>query len=246
MDASQAAAPVLPDAEPERRVAAMVAKHHIQVWRSLRRLGVSECDADDATQQVFLVAHRRLADIAPEHEQSFLLQTPPRVAAEFRRSRRRRREDDDEYLPILADTAASPEELADMRRACAMLDRALEAMPMDLRKVFVFFYLEELTTAEVSSVLHVPKGKCTRPRWKPSMGSQTLPRGFAAGQAGRLRRRPFPGRRNQGIGPPGLLDCSERMHHSDGNLGAGTCLRRVPRLPARSARGVVRARRGPA
>jgi RNA polymerase sigma-70 factor, ECF subfamily len=136
----------------------MVANHHVQVWRSLRRLGVSESDADDATQHVFLVAYRRLSDIAPGNEQSFLLQTALRVAAEFRRSRRRRREDDDEVLPILADTAASPEDLADMRRACAMLDRALEAMPMDLRKAFVLFYLEELTTTEVSSVLGVPKG----------------------------------------------------------------------------------------
>ncbi len=158
MDASQAPAPTLPDAEPERRIAAMVANHHGQVWRSLRRLGVSECDADDASQQVFMVAHRRLADIAPESEQSFLLQTALRVAAQFRRSRRRRREDDDKDLPVLADTAASPEELADRRRARAMLDRALEAMPMDLRKVFVLFDLEELTTAEVASVLHVPKG----------------------------------------------------------------------------------------
>ena len=158
MDASQAAAPVLPDAELERRVAAMVANHHRQVWRALRRLGLSECDADDASQQVFLVAHRRLADIAPENEQPFLLQTALRVAAEFRRSRKRRREDDNEYLPVLVDPAASPEELADRWHARAMLDRALEAMPMDLRKVFVLFDLEELTTTEVASVLHVPRG----------------------------------------------------------------------------------------
>jgi RNA polymerase sigma-70 factor (ECF subfamily) len=158
MDASRAAAPVLPDEQSSRRIAIMVAKHHGQVWRSLRRLGVPESDTDDASQQVFLVAHRRLADIAPQAEQSFLLQTALRVAAEFRRSHRRRREDYDEDLPVLPDTSASPEELADRRRACAMLDRALEALPMDLRQVFVLFDLEELTTAEVATVLHLPKG----------------------------------------------------------------------------------------
>jgi RNA polymerase sigma-70 factor (ECF subfamily) len=31
-------------------------------------------------------------------------------------------------------------------------------MPMNLRQVFVLFELEELTTAEISSVLNVPKG----------------------------------------------------------------------------------------
>jgi RNA polymerase sigma-70 factor, ECF subfamily len=158
MDVRKAAAPPLPDVGPERRVATMVANYHSQVWRSLRRLGLSESDADDASQRVFMVAHRRLADIAPENEQSFLLQTALRVAAEFRRSHRRRREDDDAGLPVLVDTAAGPEELADRRRMRAMLDRALEVMPMDLRQVFVLFDIEELTTAEVSSVLHVPKG----------------------------------------------------------------------------------------
>jgi RNA polymerase sigma-70 factor (ECF subfamily) len=158
MDTRQPAAPALPPAGPEGRVAAMVANHHGQVWRSLRRLGLSESDADDASQQVFLVAHRRLADIAPRTEQAFLLQTALRVAADFRRSLKRRREDDHGDLPVLADTSANPEELADRRRARAMLDRVLEAMPMDLRQVFVLFDLEELTTTEVANVLSVPKG----------------------------------------------------------------------------------------
>jgi RNA polymerase sigma-70 factor (ECF subfamily) len=136
----------------------MVAGYHRQVWRSLRRLGVLESDADDATQQVFLVAHRRIADIVPENEQAFLLQTALRVAADFRRSRRRRHEDDGREVPVLADTAANPEEMADRRRARVMLDRALVAMPMELRQVFVLFELEELTTSEVASVLRVPKG----------------------------------------------------------------------------------------
>jgi RNA polymerase sigma-70 factor, ECF subfamily len=136
----------------------MVANHHSQVWRSLRRLGLSESDADDASQKVFLVAHRRLDDIALGNERSFLLQTSLRVAAEFRRSHKRRREDYEEDLPAVADTAPGPEELTDRRRARAMLDRVLEAMPMDLRQVFMLFDIEELTTAEVASVLHVPRG----------------------------------------------------------------------------------------
>ena len=191
MDANQSAAPALPDAEPGLRVAAMVANHHSQVWRSLRRLGLSESDADDASQQVFLVAHRRLADIAPETEQSFLLQTALRVAADFRRSIRRRREDNHEDLPVVIDTAASPEELADRQRARAVLDRALEAMPMDLRQVFVLFDLEELTTAEVSTVLHVPKGtvasrlRRAREVFRETVSRLTTPRSPQYGAGGK-------------------------------------------------------------
>jgi len=136
----------------------MVANHHRLVWRSLRRFGVSESDADDASQQVFLVAHRRLADIAPRSERSFLLQTALRVASDFRRSRERRREEDGQDLPALADTAASAEELLDRRRARAILDRVLAAMPMDLRTVFVLFEIEELTMAEIATVIEIPAG----------------------------------------------------------------------------------------
>ncbi len=158
MDASQAAGPSSADAESGRRIASLVANHHALVWRSLRRLGVSESDADDASQQVFLVVHRRLTDIAPESERSFLLQTALRVAADFRRSRKRRREEDGHDLPALADTTANPEELLDRWRARAMLDRALDAMPKDLRTVFVLFEIEELTMAEISNVVEIPTG----------------------------------------------------------------------------------------
>ena len=158
LEASQTVASSSVEAEPERRIAALVAKHHGIVWRSLRRLGVSESDADDASQQVFLVAHRRLADIAPESERSFLLQTALRVAADLRRSRERRREEDDLDLQTLADTTANPEELLDWGRARAMLDRVLESMPPDLRTVFVLFEIEELTMAEISTVVAIPAG----------------------------------------------------------------------------------------
>jgi RNA polymerase sigma-70 factor (ECF subfamily) len=158
LPASPVASPSSVDADPGRRIAALIENHHGLVWRSLRRWGVSECEADDASQQVFLVAHRRLADIAPASERSFLLQTALRVAADFRRSRERRREEAGHDLAAVADPTANPEDLLDRRRARAMLDTALEAMPMDLRTVFVLFEIEELTMAEISSVIEIPAG----------------------------------------------------------------------------------------
>lgn len=145
-------------AGPDQRIAALVTSHYNLVWRSLRRLGVAQADADDACQQVFLVAHRRLADIAPECERSFLLQTALRVASDFRRSRERRREEAGSDVASLADGNANPEELLDRRQARVLLDRALEAMPMELRTVFVLFEIDELTMAEIATVLNIPPG----------------------------------------------------------------------------------------
>ena len=48
--------------ETNARVAAMLHAHFRDVWRIVRRFGVPENCADDATQEVFIIASRRLAD----------------------------------------------------------------------------------------------------------------------------------------------------------------------------------------
>ena len=141
-----------------QRLGALVVAHHAFVWRSLRRLGVPDRDVDDASQQVFLVAHRRLDEIARESERSFLFQTALRVASDWRRAQRRRCEQPGVDLLSVPDFAASPEELTDRRRARALLDRVLEAMPMELRVVFVLFELEEMTMSEIARLADLPGG----------------------------------------------------------------------------------------
>lgn len=140
------------------RLEGLVVAHHGFVWRSLRRLGVAERDVDDASQQVFLVAHRRLGEIARESERSFLFQTALRVAADWRRANKRRCEQPGIDLLDVPDAAAGPEELTDRRRARVLLDRVLEAMPMDLRVVFVLFELEEMTMSEIATVAALRAG----------------------------------------------------------------------------------------
>lgn len=140
------------------RLRAFVTGHHAFVWRSLRRLGIPDGDVDDTCQQVFLVAHRRLVDIDPDSERSFLFQTALRVAADWRRAHRRRGECTEGDVLDVPDTSAGPDELMDRRRARVLLDRVLAAMPMDLRVVFVLFELEEMTMAEIATTSEIPAG----------------------------------------------------------------------------------------
>ncbi|MCU0686761.1 MAG: sigma-70 family RNA polymerase sigma factor [Polyangiaceae bacterium] len=129
------------------------------IWRSLRRLGVPEADADDAAQQVFLVVARKLPSIDPNNERSFLFGTALRVASDARRARRRRREDPtDPGSAEPSDNAPGPEDLVAQRRARALLDEVLETMPLDLQTVFVLFELEELPTPDIASLLGIPVG----------------------------------------------------------------------------------------
>ena len=151
----------LSEASAELRIADLVRRFYDFVWRSLRRLGVRDGDADDASQKVFLIAARKLEVIRPGCESSYLYQTAIRVASDYRRSKKRRIEADFEEQfegPNPADTSPSIDELMDMRRARLQLDRILDGMPMDLRAVFVLHELEQTTMAEIAEMLDLPSG----------------------------------------------------------------------------------------
>jgi RNA polymerase sigma-70 factor, ECF subfamily len=144
-------------AELHPRVTRMVQAHHDFIWRLLRRLGVASADTDDATQRVFMIAARRVADIAVGSERSFLFGTALRVAPETIRAARRQAPLDDEAHER-RDSSPSPEELTAQSRARAALEEILTAMPLELRTVLVLFELEQMTKNEVAELLELPVG----------------------------------------------------------------------------------------
>ena len=147
--------PVPPELHP--RVTRMVQAHHDFIWRLLRRLGVAAADTDDATQRVFMIAARRVADIALGSERSFLFGTALRVAPETIRAAHKQVPLDDD-LHERRDSSPSPEELTAQSRARAVLEELLLAMPLELRTVLILFELEQLTKTEVAELLDLPVG----------------------------------------------------------------------------------------
>jgi RNA polymerase sigma-70 factor (ECF subfamily) len=144
--------------EGEGRVRAAVDAHYDFVWRSLRYLGLTEANAEDAGQQVMCILARRIGEVAPEAERTFLFSTAMRVAAEWRRSARRRPAAAHDEVDALAAETPSTEELLDQRRAHAVLEKVLDAIPLELRVVFVLFEIEEHTTPEIAAMVGVPVG----------------------------------------------------------------------------------------
>lgn len=142
----------------EQRLRAMVAEHVEFIWRLLRRLGVPAGDVEDASQQVFLVASKRLDDVIPGRERSFLFGTAMKIAAHARRSSARQREVSDEGALEGADPGPDPEAQLDLAQARAMADAVLAEMPLELRAVFVLFEVEEMSTVEIAELLQVPAG----------------------------------------------------------------------------------------
>jgi RNA polymerase sigma-70 factor (ECF subfamily) len=149
----------VPRSLPDARLRRMVGDHFDVVWRSLKRLGVPEADVDDAVQQVFLVASRKLDLIETGRERCYLLGVALRVASDARAALHRRSE-------MLSKAALEksrpqdpgPENALDEKRARAVLADILESMPAEMREAFVMFELEEFTASEVAEILRVPVG----------------------------------------------------------------------------------------
>ena len=145
-------------ARDEGRLRALFEGEFDFVWRSLRRLGVAEGQLRDASQQVWIVVARRLETIDAGAERSFLFGTAMRVAADTRRAAGRRREAGAPSEDEAATDSQRPDALLDRKRAREALDRVLDAMPEDLRVVFVLFELEELATGAIAEMLGIPVG----------------------------------------------------------------------------------------
>jgi len=143
---------------PERLKAA-ISEHYEQVWRVLRRLGVTEASVEDAAQQVLIVFANRLEGIRSGAERAFMIATATRVAADFRKKRGRARENLDPEA-IAAEHSPTPlsDELLDRSRARRWLDLALNEMPDEQRAVFVLFELEDMTMASIAELLGLAPG----------------------------------------------------------------------------------------
>lgn len=153
-----AASPRSATMDRDARLRWMVDEHIDFVARVLRNAGTPLAEMDDEVQRTFITAARRIDDVRPGAERSFLLQTALHVAAHARRTAARRREVLSEEAPEIVDTAKTPEQLTDQKRARQLLDRVLNQMSHDLRTVFVLYEFEELSMAEISDALGIPRG----------------------------------------------------------------------------------------
>lgn len=148
------------DVERTQRELALVRDHLNVVWRFLRRLGFSPEDADDATQEVFVIAVGKLDQIEPQKERSFLYGIAVRLASRHRRSanlrasRTMRGVDVDECRS----REVPADELLDRRDGLAFLDQTLAEMTPELRTTFALYELEEMTMAEIAAVTDAPMG----------------------------------------------------------------------------------------
>lgn len=139
--------------EGRARLARMFVDYHAMVWRMLRRRGLTPDAAADATQEAFLIASGRLANIPPDSERAFLIATALRVAHTLGRKTVRWQLDEDMDQRV-ANARDAGEAQADLQ----LCDLALSKVNPELAEVFALYEIEGLSSPEIAALLEIPLG----------------------------------------------------------------------------------------
>ena len=133
----------------------LVRQYHTNVYAYAYRMTGRVQDAEDLTQQTFLIAQQHLGQLrSPDRAKGWLLAI---ARSQFCRMCRRKR-------PILANDAEI--ELAELPTANAGLpeideervQQAIETMSESFRTVVLMYYMEQLSYREIAAELEIPIG----------------------------------------------------------------------------------------
>jgi len=137
----------------------IVEREYAAVWRFLRRLGVPDSDADDTAQRVFARVLAKRGEVRPGAERAYLMRAAFRAALEDQRSRQRARvRSAGVDLDVVLSPSPQPDEAFAQRQQLELLDRALAALPTELRAVLMLFEIEGLSFTEIALALELPRG----------------------------------------------------------------------------------------
>jgi len=126
------------------------------VWASLRRLGVSERDAEDLTHDTFLRVYDKLDLYDPARPiRPWLFGFAFRAASDYRRLVRHRVEvlKDGEDVPAGAPLA---EEMLSKREDTELVSLALGSLDLEKRAVLVAYELDECPMKEFADAVQIP------------------------------------------------------------------------------------------
>jgi RNA polymerase sigma-70 factor (ECF subfamily) len=135
-----------------------VYEQHVDfAWRSLARLGVRPEALEDATQELFLVVHRRLGEFEGRSAlTTWLFAIALRVARRHLRDQVRHPSSAHDVAATEPDPGRSPQESAQRSEALRLLYALLDELTPEQREVFVMAELEELTAPEIAELACVP------------------------------------------------------------------------------------------
>lgn len=133
-----------------RSIEPLYRTHYAFVWRVVRRFGVTEGLVDDAVQEVFMVVHRRLADLViPDDPRGLLFGIARKVAA------RQRARAVPRGNPEWARPPADLEQQMEIAEKGRVVQEALERMDEERRMTFLLVEIEGMSVPDVAQCLEV-------------------------------------------------------------------------------------------
>ena len=141
------------------RLTELVGAHRALVQSRLKRFGVDVGHTEDAAQDVFMIAARKIDRIEPGHEKGYLLGVATRVAANYRNARALRAESGNALeLERAMASAPSADHLLDQKRAREALESALKSLPTVFQRVLILFELEGISVSQIAARYGMPVG----------------------------------------------------------------------------------------
>lgn len=126
-------------------------QHFETIWRSLRRFGVAEAALDDAAQEVFLIAFRRIESFEGRSSlKTWLYGIALHVARRFHYARANSRATEELTEELPAPNESGPQESAARAEAVRALYEILAELAPEKREVFVLSELEQMTAPEIA------------------------------------------------------------------------------------------------
>ena len=137
------------------RLRQIVEQHYSAIYGYAYRLSGSVADAEDLTQQTFLIAHQKLHQVREQDKVDRWLYTIARTC--FLKSRRRKRPSPAANLELNVDEI--PERFRnDSPVDEERLQQALNELGDDFKVVVMMFYFEDLSYKQIAEELEIPIG----------------------------------------------------------------------------------------
>jgi RNA polymerase sigma-70 factor, ECF subfamily len=145
----------IPSAGPVVDIAGLIAAHHAPLYRYAYRLTGMGADAEDLTQQAFLIAQQKLYQLREaERAAGWLYAILRSCYLKWRRKR----------FPLTStlaelDMADVPQPVPELRGVDSEeLQQVLGELHDDLRLILLMFYFEELSYKQIADELEIPIG----------------------------------------------------------------------------------------
>lgn len=127
------------------------------VWKCARAFGATAQDVDDVVQDVFMVVHRRRADLTEESlTRSWIYGITRRVVSSHRRRWRDRGKGAQTEVDALESSDRSPLTAAENKVRLRVLSTLLERLDEKKREVFILSEILEMNGPEIAEALGIP------------------------------------------------------------------------------------------